>query len=133
MVLVTIATSQVIPKYSHICSAREGRGHHTYKCCAQTLVTPMDCSPPGSSVHGIFQAGILGWVATSFSRGSSQPRVRTQVFCGSALQTDSSPAESPGKPSLLQGIFLTQGSNPGLWHCRQILYCLSHQGNQKLK
>ena len=33
-----------------------------------------------------------------------------------------------GSHSLLQGIFLTQGSNPGLLHCRQILYCLSHQG-----
>ena len=31
---------------------------------------------------------------------------------------------------LLQGIFLTQGSNPGLLHCRQTLYCLSHQGSQ---
>ena len=39
----------------------------------------MDCSPPGSLVHGIFQAWILGWVAISFSRGSSQPRDRTQV------------------------------------------------------
>ena len=35
-----------------------------------------------------------------------------------------------GSHSLLQGIFPTQGSNPGLLHCRQILYCLSHQGNQ---
>ena len=34
-----------------------------------------------------------------------------------------------GCHSLLQGIFLTQGSNPGLLHCRQILYCLSHQGS----
>ena len=40
----------------------------------QTLCNPMDCSPPGSSVHGIFQARILGWVAMSSSRGSSQPR-----------------------------------------------------------
>ena len=39
-----------------------------------TLGNPMDCSPPGSSVHGIFQARILEWVAISFSRGSSQPR-----------------------------------------------------------
>ena len=44
-----------------------------------TLCNPMDCSPPGSSVHGIFQARILEWVAISFSRGSSQPRDRTQV------------------------------------------------------
>ena len=34
-----------------------------------TLCDPMDCSPPGSSVHGIFQARILEWVAISFSRG----------------------------------------------------------------
>ena len=62
-----------------------------------TLCDPMDCSPPGSSVHG----------------------------------------DSPGKNTgvgghvLLQGIFPTQGSNPGLLHCRWILYCLSHQGSPK--
>ena len=33
---------------------------------------PMDCSPPGSSIHGIFQARVLEWVAISFSRGSSR-------------------------------------------------------------
>ena len=48
---------------------------------------PMDCSPPGSSVHGILQARILEWVATSIFRESSQPR-----------------------------------SNPGLLHCKQMLY-----------
>ena len=37
----------------------------------QLFVTTMDCSPPGSFVHGIFQAKILEWVAISFSRGSS--------------------------------------------------------------
>ena len=40
---------------------------------------PMDCSLPGSSVHGILQASILKWVALSFSRGSFQTRNRTQV------------------------------------------------------
>ena len=44
-----------------------------------TLCDPMDCSPPGSSIHGIFQARILEWVAISFSRGSSWPRNWTQV------------------------------------------------------
>ena len=39
----------------------------------------MDCSPPGSSIHGILQARILEWVAISFSRGSSQPKDRTRV------------------------------------------------------
>ena len=42
---------------------------------------PMDCSPPGSSVHGILQARILEWVAMPSSRGSSQPRDRTHVSC----------------------------------------------------
>ena len=41
----------------------------------------MDCSLPGSSVHGIFQAIVLEWIAISFSRGPSQPRDRTQVSC----------------------------------------------------
>ena len=58
----------------------------------------MDCSLPSSSVHGILQARTLGWVAVPFSRGSFQPRDPTQV------------------------------SNPGLRHCRWILYHLSHQG-----
>ena len=39
-----------------------------------TLLDLMDCSPPGSSVHGIFQARILEWVAIFFSNGSSQPK-----------------------------------------------------------
>ena len=59
-----------------------------------TLCDPIDCSLSGSSVHGIFQARVLEWIAISFSRG----------------------------------IFPTQESNPGLPHCRQTLYCLSHQG-----
>ena len=59
-----------------------------------TLCDPMDCSLPGSSIHGILQAK------------------NTRV----------------GSHSLLQGIFPTQGLNPGLLHCRQILYCLSQQG-----
>ena len=46
-----------------------------------TLCNPVDCSLPGSSVHGIFQARILEWVAISFSRGSSRPRNRTRVSC----------------------------------------------------
>ena len=46
-----------------------------------TLCDPMDCSSPGSTVHEIFQARILEWFATSFSRGSSQPRVWTRVSC----------------------------------------------------
>ena len=55
-------------------------------CCLVTVMsnsfeTPMDYSPPGCSVHGISQARILKWVATSFSRGSSQLRGWTLVSC----------------------------------------------------
>ena len=46
-----------------------------------TLCNPMDCSPPGSSVHRILQARILESVAVPFSTGSSQPRDPNQVFC----------------------------------------------------
>ena len=59
----------------------------------------MDYSPPGSSVHGFIQARILKWVASSFSTETSQPRDRTHIA----------------------GIKLL--------YCRQILFCLSHQGS----
>ena len=59
----------------------------TSGCCVHTkslqscptLCDPIDCSPPGSSVHGILQARILEWVAISFSRGFSRPRDRICV------------------------------------------------------
>ena len=57
---------------------------------------PMDCNLLGSSVHGILQAGILEWVAISFSRGEDQ------------------------------GIFLTPELIPSFLHCRQILYWLNY-------
>ena len=59
-----------------------------------TLWDPMDRSSPGSSVHGIFQARILEWIARPFSRGSSQPRDQTQVSC----IAESLPSELPWKP-----------------------------------
>ena len=78
-------------------------------CCAQsclTLCDPLDCSPPGSSVHGTLQARILEWVGISFSRVGS-------LF-------------------LLQGIFPTQELNWRLLHCRQILYQLSYKGSSRI-
>ena len=62
-----------------------------------TLCDHMDCSPPGSSVHGILQARILEWVATLFSRGTSQPDPGIEPW-SLALQADSLPSEKPGKP-----------------------------------
>ena len=61
-----------------------------------TLCDPMDCNPPGSSVHGILQARILEWVAISFSGDLPNPGIEP----GSpALQADSL-SEPPGKPRL---------------------------------
>ena len=59
-----------------------------------TLCDPMHCSLPGSSVHGILQARILGWVAIPFSRGSSLLKDGTRF-----LQANSLPSEPLGKPS----------------------------------
>ena len=50
-----------------------------------TLYNPLGCIPPGSSVHRIFQARILEWVAFSSSRGSSHPRDRTCIPCVSCI------------------------------------------------
>ena len=80
---------------------------------------------------------MMEWVACPFSRGSSHPGIKPR---SPALQADSLPVEPQGKPkntgvgslSLLQGIFPTQGSNPGLPHCGQILYQLSHKGSPRI-
>ena len=50
-----------------------------------TLCSPMDCSPPGSSVHGISQVRILEWVAISYFRRSSCPRNQTHISCVSCI------------------------------------------------
>ena len=60
-----------------------------------TLCDPMDDGLPGSSVHGILQARILQWVAIPFSRGSSQPKIKSR---SPELQADSLPSKQPGKP-----------------------------------
>ena len=100
-----------------------------------TLCDPMDCSPPGSSVHGIFQARILEWVAMAFSRGI----LPTQGTNSGLLHSRQIlyQLSHQGSPWILQwvcypfsrGIFLTQESNWGLLQCRWILYPLSYQGS----
>ena len=88
--------------------------HHLvwHGCCSvakscPTLFQPLDCSPPGSSVHGVSQARILEWVAISFSKGSSwwgnpliflmkdpsRDRTRVTFSAGGFFKT-----EPPGKP-----------------------------------
>ena len=60
-------------------SKRQSESECEFTQLCPTLWDPMDGSLPHSSVHGIFQARVLEWVAISFSRGSSPPRDQTQV------------------------------------------------------
>ena len=64
-----------------ILKQREKKSESEVRLFATSWTIPMDCSPPGSSIHGIFQARVLEWAAISFSRGSSQLRDWTQVSC----------------------------------------------------
>ena len=62
--------------------------------CAQaclTLCNPMDCNPPGSCVHGIFQARILEWVGHFLLQGIFPPRDRTHVSCIFDMTTNTQP------------------------------------------
>ena len=64
-----------------------------------SLCDPMNCSPPGSSVHRILQARILEWVAISSTRGSSRPRDQNLIFRVSCIGRRVLPiTEPPGKP-----------------------------------
>jgi len=69
------------------------------------LCGPMNCSLPGSSVHGIFQASILEWVAIPSSRASSWPASPVAP----ALQADSLPSEPQAKTSSISLLFCTTG------------------------
>ena len=73
---------------------------HLLESCL-TLCDPMDCSPPGSSVHGILQAGILQWVAMPSSRGSSHPRDRKYT---SGIAGKFFTAETQGKPQYVVSV-----------------------------
>ena len=77
-----------------------------------TLCNPLDCSPTGSSVHGILQAWILEWVVIPFSRGFSQPRQWTQ---SPALQADSSQSEPARKPRINYSQLHMDDSQPTKW------------------
>ena len=96
----------------------------------------MDCSLPGSSIHGILQARILEWVVISFSGGSFQPRDRTQVshlagrfFTSLAIRNPKN--TGVGSLSLLQRIFPTQESKQGLLHCKWIASSLPTELSEK--
>ena len=98
-------------------------------------VNPLDCDPPGSLVHGNSPGKNTG-VDYPCPPPGNLPNPGIELR-SPALQVDYLLSEPPGKPinpgvgslSLFPGISLTQESNPGLLHCRWILYQLSYQGS----
>ena len=80
------------------------------------LHNPLDCSLPGSSVYGTFQAGILKWVATPSSWGPSWPQLEPASPLAPALQADSLTTEPPGKPPWPLRVHQLAGQN----FCQQI-------------
>ena len=115
--------AHTVPSFTHYYLRKAflggGGGGVVAKSCP-TLGDPVDCSPPGSSVYGIFQARILEWIAISFSRDLLNPGIEPR---SSAMWADSLLSESPGKPKI------TGVGNLGLLHCRRILYQLMYQGS----
>ena len=87
------------------------------------------CNPMACTSHRILQARTLEWVATPFSRGSSQPRANPGLPRYRRILYQLSHQGSPRILSLLQQIFLTQELYWGLPHSRGILYQLSYQGS----
>ena len=81
----------------HSLSRVRGSGRSVCAQLCLTLCGPMDCGPPGSSVHGIFQARILERASISYFRGSFQPRSQTSISCVSC-KADYSLLAPPGKP-----------------------------------
>ena len=112
--------SKVIQLYIHVFYL------HVYVCvcvCAEwfqpclTLCYPMDCSPPGSSIHGIFQVRILSGYCIhqeywrSLQGNLPNPGIRTHVSCGSSTAGGYFTAESSGKPRQTLLLF----SRPVVW------------------
>ena len=68
-----------------------------------TLSDPMDCSPPGSSVHGIFQARVLEWVAISIPGDLPDPGIELMSPASPAMAGRFFTTAPPGKPLSDQG------------------------------
>ena len=80
------------------------------------LCNPVDCSFPGSSVHGILQARILEWVAISSSRGSSRPRDHTRVSRIACIGKGFFITRATWKPMLYSGsMCIRQSQTPNLF------------------
>ena len=108
-IIYSLDSPLVLVTWPNSCAEKRGKPdtgekHKRYRMCVHaqsclTLCNSRDCGPPGSSVHGIFQARILEWVAISYCRESSWPRDWNCITCISCITANSSPTEPLGKPS----------------------------------
>ena len=106
----------------------------SHSVMSDSFVTPWTVARQAPLSMGVLQARILEWVACPPPGDLPNPGIKPR---SPTLQAESLPSEPPGKPkntgvgspSLLQGNFLTNESNWGLLHCRQILYQLNHPGS----
>ena len=124
--------------YIYVCCWTSRAHKHVYSLsCAPVVATPWTIAHQSPLFMGFPRQEY--WSGLPFASPGDLPNPGIKPR-SPALQEDSLSSKSPGKPkntgmgslSLLQGIFLTQRLNPGLPHCRQILYCLSHQGSPEL-
>ena len=108
-----------------------------------TVCNPIDCSPPGPSIHGILQARTLGWVAIFFSKRNYRKK-ESEVAQLCPTLCDPTDCSLPGfsihgifQARILEWVaisfFPTQESNPGLLHCRQMIYQLSYEESLGMK
>ena len=111
---------------------------HVCCCCCcclvdqscHTLCDPMDCSPPGASVHEISQARIPGQGATSFCRGPSRPRDWTRNSCVSCTGVSSLPSAPPGRPWCHSVCPRTRRAAGALGRLGEVQTRTSHAGGQ---
>ena len=114
--------------------------HARPPCLSQTPGVHWDSCPLSQWCHPAISSSVVPLSSCPQSLPASESFPMSQLFAwgGQSTGVVYSPWNSPGQNtgvgslSLLQGIFATQGSNPGLLHCRQILYYLSHEGRPRL-
>ena len=99
--IYSIPSIKIVNIFAHICTFLYAR---QVTSVVSDSLWPMDCSPPGSSVHGLLQARILEWVVMSCSRGSFPPRDQAHISCNSCITGFTT--EPMGKPVFLYFIEL---------------------------
>ena len=123
--LLQLTNAMALDTHSNLSETVSSSVHAKSLQLCLTLCNPMDCSPPGSSDHGILQARILEWVAISFSRGSSQPRIEHASLMSPALAGSTPSATWEAILICIEGIMIV--STLGLDEIIYLAQCLEHR------